>query len=223
MATLRPGNFGNYYGSKYDESEALTTDEMKINALYLYKALNSYGWTLNAIAGILGNMQAESSINPGRWQSDSVGWTSGGYGLVQWTPTTKYIDWCTSQGYSDPSRMDYNISRLIYEVENAIQWYATDSYDFSFKQFTVSTKDCGTLAKAFLLNYERPADQSESVQNYRSSLANNWYSYLSGSTLPDVPEPEPGTSTTTTTKRRRYNFLVLNANKRRKQWTKRQF
>ena len=51
----------------------MNMDEMKINAIYIYSALSDAGWTLNAIAGILGNMQSESAINPGRWQSDRVG------------------------------------------------------------------------------------------------------------------------------------------------------
>lgn len=218
MANLRTGLFGSYYGSFYNESEHLTSKEMEVNARYLYSSLSAQGWTINAIAGILGNMQAESSINPGRWQSDSVGWSSGGYGLVQWTPTTKYIDWCSSEGYSDPSEMDCNIARILYEVENKIQWYATTSYNMTFKEFTQSTTDCGTLAKAFLLNYERPADQSESVQNYRSSLANSWYTFLTG-----VEPEQPENNGTGTNKKRKYNFLILNSNQRRKTWKRMRF
>ena len=39
-------------------------DEMHNNAICVYDRLGSMGWTLEAIAGILGNMQAESSIQP---------------------------------------------------------------------------------------------------------------------------------------------------------------
>lgn len=69
---LRQGSFGDYWGNTYDSSNALTMEQMKINANYIYSYLSNKGWTKNAIAGILGNMQSESSINPGRWQSDRV-------------------------------------------------------------------------------------------------------------------------------------------------------
>lgn len=197
MANARTGQYGGtYYGSYFNESEPLTNAEMQVNARYLYEVLHYiHGWTMNGVAAILGNMQAESSINPGRWQSDRVGSYSLGYGLVQWTPVTKYTDWCSQQGLSDPSEMDNNIARIIYELDHGGQWYATDSYDMSFSEFATSNGDPGTLAKAFLLNYERPADQSSSVQNYRASLANNWYTYLSeyyaGNPDPDLPDPNP--------------------------------
>ncbi len=60
----RYGVYGVYYGNTYNSSQQLTTRQMQINAKYIYIALSDKGWTLNAIAGILGNMQTESSINP---------------------------------------------------------------------------------------------------------------------------------------------------------------
>lgn len=55
---------------------------------------NSWGYTLEAQAGILGNIQAESGLNPWRWQDDSVSLTSNskGYGLLQFTPAYDYIN-----------------------------------------------------------------------------------------------------------------------------------
>lgn len=48
-------------------------------------------WTAEAIAGMGGNLQAESGMNPWRWQGDSVS-LSGGYGLAQFTPASGYIN-----------------------------------------------------------------------------------------------------------------------------------
>lgn len=45
----RTGNFGTYWGNTYDSSNTLTTEQMQVNAEYLYKAFSSYGWTINAI------------------------------------------------------------------------------------------------------------------------------------------------------------------------------
>ncbi len=60
----RTGEFGTYWGNTYDSSQALTMEQMEVNARYIWAYLQTQGWTLNAVAGILGNMQSESSINP---------------------------------------------------------------------------------------------------------------------------------------------------------------
>ncbi len=210
MANLRTGVYGSYYGSFYTESEVLTAAEMQTNAKYIYSALIDKGWSKNAISALLGNLQAESAINPGRWQSDSVNSLTSGYGLVQWTPATKYLDWCESYGYIDPSEMDNNISRIIYELNNGIQWIATANYNLTFKEFSTSSESVEYLAKAFLLDYERPADQSESVQAFRASLASNWYTYLNLTgetpTEPDVPILR--------TKKKKFNFLLFSSRRR---------
>ena len=211
-AILRNGIFGDYYGNTYDTSNSLTQSQMEINALYIYSYLKHEGWSENAIAALLGNMQAESTINPGRWQSDRVGGDSEGHGysLVQWTPYTKYTNWCSSEGYGDPSEMDSALARIRYEVANNIQWYGTGNYSgMSFKEFSESSETVEFLAIGFLLCYERPADQSESVQAYRTSLAESWYTYLTGK------EPiSPGGSGTGTKKKRKFNFILFNKKRR---------
>lgn len=102
-----------------------------------------------------------------------------GYGLVQWTPYTKYTEWSPS----DPSLMDNNLLRLLYEVENNIQWIATDEYPFSFKEFTESLDSPYNLAIAFIKNYERPADPNHPI---RGEQAEEWFSYLGG-IMPPIP------------------------------------
>ena len=47
-------------------------------------------WTDEAKAGMGGNLQHESGMNPWRWQSDTVN-TSAGYGLPQFTPASGYL------------------------------------------------------------------------------------------------------------------------------------
>lgn len=71
-------------GYGYNSTEGRANIE-QINGI-----LNSYGFTLEAQAGILGNIVAESALNPWRWQGDTVN-LSGGYGLVQFTPARDYI------------------------------------------------------------------------------------------------------------------------------------
>ena len=155
----------------------LTEEEMTVNARYIYGYLTSRGWSPNAVCGMLGNMETESSINPGIWQNLDAGNTSLGYGLVQWTPSTKYTSWCSARGL-EPSAMDSALARIEWELENGEQYYPTDAYPLSFAEFKVSTESASYLAQAFLRNYERPADQTQPA---RSTQATKWYELLKGS------------------------------------------
>ena len=209
--TLRFGNYGSYYGNDFKSSNSLSIEQMRVNAKYIYAYLKDKGWTLNAVAGILGNMQHESTINPGRWEGDDPG-DGPGYGLVQWTPYTKYTEWAELNGHSDPSTMDGNLARLIYDFTHNVQYYATDSYPESRSEFTESTKSAYYLACAFAWNYERSAvvlygteEEKEALRQKRGNSATYWYEYLGGST----PTPTP-----TTQKKKRYKFYLFNRNRR---------
>lgn len=71
--------------------------------------------------------------------------------------------------------MDNNISRILYEVENNLQWIATSRYNYSFNAFTRSTDTPYNLAMAFIANYERPAEPNQPI---RGTQAQAWYEYL---------------------------------------------
>ena len=179
----RSGYYGIYYGNTYHTSNSMGRDKQQYNAKYIWAALQNNGWTLNAVCGMLGNMQAESAINPGRWQSDHVGNMSGGYGLVQWTPATKYINWLSSS--ADPSTMDNNLSRIKWECANNKQWRKSKQYPISFREFKTSTQSVDYLAGAFLYNYERPAKYNLAP---RVRNARYWWEYLGGNTPKDEEE-----------------------------------
>jgi hypothetical protein len=153
-------------------------DEMKVNAQYMYDFLTAMNWTREAIAGILGNMQSESHINPNIWQGLDEGNLNGGYGIVQWTPATKYLNWCSANSLT-PELMESNLSRILYEVENNIQW-GNDSFGnpppYSFAEFTHSTEDPYTLGMYFVRYYERPA----SISTLRGKQAEEWFVFLGG-------------------------------------------
>lgn len=218
---LRTGAYGSYYGNPQGSSNTLTQAQMQLNATYIKNSLTAKGWTLNAIAGILGNMQSESAINPGRWQGDNVG-VGPAYGLTQWDPYTKYTNWATSEGY-DYSTMDSNIARIIYELQNGLQYYATSGYPESFTEFSRSTQTPYYLACAFAWNYERSAvvlwgteAEKEALRQQRGGNANNWYSYLSGDT-PPTPPPGPGPGPAIIPARKKgYNFILFNRRRRMK-------
>lgn len=162
----------------------LNQSQMENNAAIIWEYLGSYGWTAESVAAILGNMQKESTINPGIWQSLIVG--NGGYGLVQWTPYTKYANWAGNQwennGYLE-------LQRILYEVPltgSQAQWISTSAYNLSFAEFTQSTASVSWLTSAFMHNYERP--ESYSTEAERQGYAAYWYQFIQDE---PVPPPEP--------------------------------
>lgn len=167
----------------------LTESEMETNARYIYTTLVARGWSPTAVCGMLGNMETESTINPGIWQNLDAGNVSLGFGLVQWTPSTKYTSWCDARGL-DPSHMDSALARIEWELENGEQFYPTDYFPVTFAEFKVSTETPSHLAKVFLRNYERPADPDQPA---RSSQAEKWYTLLKGSEGGETPDPDPPT------------------------------
>ena len=160
-----PWTIGNYY---------LNETQMQGNALEVYIFFSARGWSLNAIAGILGNMESESTINPGIWQSLNSGNYSGGFGLVQWTPATNYTNWATVNGY-DISDPDGQLLWIDTRTVPTGQWIATSDYNISFATFKTSTQSPEYLASAFLKNFERAGVE---VENERRTQARKWYGYL---------------------------------------------
>lgn len=165
----------------------LSIGEMQNNAQIIFNTLLLKGWTKNAIAGMLGNMQKESTINPGIWQNlnpnQSLGW-----GLVQWTPSTNFTDWAAANGYAN----DDGDAQLIWidtVTASVGQWIPTTQYPETFGEFKVSTQTPEYLADCFLKNFERPG---EIDQPDRQRYARYWFDWWEGSPVPPPnPNPEP--------------------------------
>jgi tail lysozyme len=172
----------------------LSLSEMTENAEYILSYLSKEGYTKNAICGILGNMQSESTINPCIWEGlhsyDSTPYLTimRGYGLVQWTPFNKYTKWARDRGWSYKSIMA-QCERIIYEVEQNIQWInSLDPKNRSFKEFMMSTDSPNDLAMAFIKAYERPQNPD---QPNRGTQADYWYTTLTGGTIIPPDEKPP--------------------------------
>ena len=191
----------------------VTLEEMKPNAEYIYAYLSEKGWSLNAVAGLLGNLQVESKMSPASWENTidgSIIKADGtqelnmtiinsfynshgrypGYGLTQWTPYTNFTNWCTNKGL-DYWDIDSHLQRIDWEVEHGDQWIARPSkgYDITFNEFITSTRDAAWLAEVFAFCYERPGSSTgtEAEQNaLRAERGENgefWYNYLSALSL----------------------------------------
>ncbi len=144
------------------------------------------GWTLEAICGMLGNMEDEGLFNPGQWQIGKPIYGEApdiGFGLVQWTPWWKYGDWVDSMGET-MENYDLQLDRIQYEMENGLQWEMRAGYDISFQDYVQLTTDLDYMTRAFFWCYEYGTWFDSRISN-----AYYWWNYLSDN---PPPEPTPG-------------------------------
>lgn len=177
------------YGSGYMVGGNNTTEAQANNAYCIALYLLAQGWQLEAICGMLGNIQSEGMTQPGYWQSNNVGVMTTGFGLVQWTPATKYINWAADTwGASDPWAPYYysgwyECYRIACECVFGLsgQWIATSDFDLSFREFAQGLGLIGNdkwdrteyAASAWLYNYERPANPT-GAESQRRARAHAW-------------------------------------------------
>lgn len=176
-------------------NEYLSETEMQNNAYCFYSYMYTHA-TLNAIAGMLGNMQRESTINPGVWQNLTVDYSMG-FGLVQWTPATNYTEWATAQGH-DIGDGNGQCEWLLTMTVPSGQWIETAEYPVSWEEFLAYTGTPEDAASIFLANFERAG---VSAEEERRQNARKWYDYLEN--LTPYPPYTPG-------KRRGYKWVIFN-------------
>ncbi len=177
----------------------LTQSEMENNATEFYGYFNSKGFTIESVAGMLGNLQHESNINPGMKQTASA---SSGWGLIQWTPSSNLTDYATAYGV-DWATGEIQTQLMWDEIINGYggQWKPKPSlgYGYTGAEFSQLT-DVAEACKAYL--YERERAGVEALTK-RLTYANNWYEYLTGVTPPTPPTPP------TPTKRKRMPLWMM--------------
>ena len=172
--------------------------EAKDNAVMTYNALSPYGWTINAVAGLLGNIGWESGYNPWMWEGGLTQDTrinstdtaalldsSHGYGLVQFTPSGNYCLSPLAQTYPDfgPNYLDIagnqndGTAQLRFVHESASAGYhETTDYPETYAEYISSTADADYLARAWFYNYERGTGST----TQREADALYWQSILPG-------------------------------------------
>lgn len=141
-----------------DYQQWLTEAESLNNAQMVVNHFVGSDWTKEALAAICGNMRHESSINPNMYEYGYAWEDNRGYGLVQWTPRSKYWDWAVAAGL-DPAMGDSQLARIDYEVDNNIQWIPRSDYgNMTFAQFRQNAGGWSVeyLTEAFTWSYERP-------------------------------------------------------------------
>lgn len=162
-------------GNDGDVPPELTTEKEK-NAWAVWQFLKSKGYSEQAAAGILGNMDQESGIMP----DIDEGGGGPGYGLVQWTSPIAgesgraYVQRLLGQaGISgDYRNINTQLQLLEWHMHNG-QYIPSAAYPYSVAQFKALT-DIGTATMAFEANFERPAV----THPERIPLAQYWYNLL---------------------------------------------
>ena len=173
------------YGMEYFTDNMYTTREQRtLNAKYAFYFMQKYlgGWTVESIAAMCGNWESESGINPGIWENLDYGNLNTGYGLVQWTPASKLIDWANEEQL-DWMDMATNLMRIEYELQNNLQWESSYLYPMTFNQFKHSHIAPFRLAGAFCINYENATSPD---LHERGTQANNWYRYFQTLAKPKI-------------------------------------
>lgn len=161
------------------------TNEEKIWNYLVGKGLSAAG-----AAGLMGNLYAESALNPKNLQNSyekKLGYTdatyttavdngsygnfvhdSAGYGLAQWTFWSRkegLLAFAQAAGKSIGDlemQLDYLLKELTEGYKGVLDTLKTAS-------------DVQTASDSVLLNFERPADQSTAVKNKRASYGQNYY------------------------------------------------
>lgn len=162
-------------GNDGDVPPELTTEKEK-NAWAVWQFLKSKGYSEQATAGILGNMDQESGIMP----DIDEGGGGPGYGLAQWTSPIAgesgraYVQRLLAQaGISgDYRNITTQLKLLDWHMHNG-QYIPSAAYPYSVAEFKALT-DIGTATMAFEANFERPAV----THPERIPMAQYWYELL---------------------------------------------
>ena len=153
---------------------------------YLSQYFNPY-----AVAGIMGNLYAESALNPQNLQgsyekklsSTDLRYTKAvdnntyknfvkdqaGYGLAQWTYWTrkqKLLKYAKSTNRS--------IGDIYMQLEFLVK-ELKENYTVSCYNPLLRAKSVSEASNIILLNFEKPKDQSSSVQKKRASYGQRYY------------------------------------------------
>lgn len=167
-----------------------------MNEEKIWKFLKSKGFTDFGVAGLMGNLYAESGLSPINLQNsyekklnftdqiytqavDNGGYTNfvkdaAGYGLAQWTY------WSRKQNLLNYAR---SVGKSIGDLDMQLEFLCKELSGYSVVWKTLqSATSVFEASNAVLLQYERPANQSEAVQNKRASYGQTYYDKFAQST-----------------------------------------
>ena len=182
-------------------------DETTESMVWWY--LKQMGLTDEGAAGVMGNMQAESGINPTNLQDSyetSLGYTDesyteavdkgkyknfvndqAGYGIVQFTYHTLKKDL-----YDRAKDEKKSIGSLSVQLETLEQQLTNNHGDMLAK--LKKNKSIKEASDAFLHNYENPEDQSAAVEKARASYGEEIFNKYKGTEGTKIDDAKVGSS-----------------------------
>ena len=168
---------------------------MKDNARFIWDKLLSAGLTPAGAAGLMGNLQAESGLDPQNLQNsfekklgmsdqeytaavDCGAYTGfvtdgAGYGLAQWTNANRkqLLLYFARVGASSVGDLDIQMDYLIWELR--------EKFPAVWDKLR-STSSVREASDRVLLQFERPANQSQENCERRAGLAQEFYDRFAG-------------------------------------------
>jgi hypothetical protein len=184
-----------FEGVYADPSNAygLSDEQRTSNAEYIHQFLKGQGWSAQAIAALLGNIEKESRFNPAAYEVPNN--LEHGYGLVQWTPATTFLSHfkidkkeADEIALNSPNvlinmQLEFLVLTSTTSCFDTRQWYPTmrffSPYEMSFNNFITSTNCPRELAAVFHAHYERSADCEDRIRA-RADYAEKWFNYFNG-------------------------------------------
>lgn len=162
----------------------------------IWNFLKSKGLNDFAVAGIMGNLYAESALNPRNLQNSyekKLGYTdntytaavdngsygnfvrdSAGYGLVQWTY------WSRKQGLLDYAK---SVQKSIGDLTMQLEYLWKELQGYTKVMATLKrAKSVLEASNAILTGYEKPANQGAAVQQKRAGYGQTYYKKYAGKT-----------------------------------------
>ena len=176
---------------------------MNENTIWNY--LKGKGFTDYAVSGIMGNLYAESGLNPENLQNnyeailgmsdhqytmavdtyvyDNFVIDSAGYGLAQWT------FWSRKEGLLNLAR---SRGKSIGDLDNQLDFLYSELQEFGLVDKLNTCQSVRDASNIMLFEFEKPLDTGSVVQNARATWSQEFYNKFHGTTAP-VEQSTPAT------------------------------
>ncbi|MGN1392417.1 MAG: phage tail tip lysozyme, partial [Succinivibrionaceae bacterium] len=156
--------------------------DMDTNAKMIWRWFRAQGFSKEACAAILGNMQQESSIQPkapSKSYNDPNDVTDG---IIQWDPFSQHRKWCDSNGISDYYDLGGQLKHVLDSINS--KWksnYSHDGYAYLSKTDFINATDVASATVAFERCVEISGDWRSNRDSKRIKYAQEWFNKLSAS------------------------------------------
>ena len=168
--------------SKLSYEDLFETDgSAEGNAQVIWNYFKYKGLSDAATAGILGNIQAESSFNPAAVEIGS----GIGYGLIQWSFDRRTALEAAAQAQGvDPSDLQFQLEYLWKESVDPNSSYGKELSAAGF----YDSNNPSDAAYLFHSIVEKSNDSYDAIKNNRCRTAEQWYNQLKGTSAGEVGE-----------------------------------